>query len=75
MKTGIGGFILVLMGLYGIEALMTIRMTVSECDDEFWRRNFTPSKYTDSRENVMQHNDTNPDAGSFALTPEDLEDL
>ena len=34
---------------------------------------FSPKIY--EKHYVMQHNDTNPDAGSFALTPEDLEDL
>ena len=34
---------------------------------------FSPKIY--EKHYVMQHNDTNPDAGSFALTPEDLEYL
>jgi len=34
---------------------------------------FEPEIY--EKHYVMQHNDTNPDAGSFALTPEDLEYL
>ena len=55
--------------------LRDITKTISECDAEFSLTNFGESKYTDSRENVLEYNDTNPDAGRFALTPEDLEDL